>query len=172
MTDPSAPVSRPSVHAEVAQSETDRIASQITGPQDHVGLATLWRLTMGLGHWWFIAVGEPGRESPAAADVDGKAMLLAFTSAERARHFAVQQKMIEPDETLSAIALTPHEVVEGSAGYADALIDGLMFDAHLSGYFISCDQLPVLWDAVMVEADAGDPATAESQGGADPLTGR
>lgn len=169
MTDPRLPVSRAGGHAEVAESETDRMAAQITGPEDHVGLATLWRLTMGLGHWWFIAVGEPGQESPAAADVDGKAILLAFTSAERARHFAVQQHMIEPDETLSAIALPPREVVEGAGGYADALIDGLMFDAHLSGYFIPCHQLPVVWDAVMADAEAGRPAPAEAGGDVDPV---
>ena len=131
-----------------AESETDRLVAEISGPQDQVGLAALWRVTMGLPHWWFIAVGDPGEESPAAAEIDDQLMLLTFTDSERARHFAVQQGMIAPQDHLSAIALSPHDVVDSADTYAAAGIDGLMFDPHLSGYFISSDQLPVVHQAV------------------------
>jgi len=130
------------------ESEIDRLVEAISGEDDHVGMAALWRVTMDLDQWWFIAVGEPGEESPAAADIDDQLMLLTFTEGERARHFAVAQGMIGRDDELSAIALRPDEVVATSQDYVEAGIDGLMFDPHISGYFISSDQLPVVHAAV------------------------
>ena len=144
---------------EPGETETDVLAARVTGPEDHEGMTRLWRSTMGLGHWWFVAVGESGTESPAAAQIDGQMMLLTFTSAERARHFAVQNQMVGPDEDLRAIALTPRELVDSSSTYADAGIAGLMFDPHLSGYFIPTDQLPVVWEAVSNTADTTDDQT-------------
>lgn len=131
-----------------APSETDRLAAQVTGPEDQVGMAALWRLTMGLEHWWFIAVGDPGTESPAAAEIDGQLMLLTFTTSERAHDFAVQQEMIGSTDDLNAIALPPSEVIQSSATYTGAGIHGLMFDPHISGFFIPSEQLPVVWEAV------------------------
>lgn len=142
-----------------AESETDRLVAEISGPQDQVGMAALWRVTMGLQHWWFIAVGDPGEESPAAAEIDDQLMLLAFTDSERARHFAVQQGMIAPQDHLSAIALTPDDVVDSADDYAAAGIDGLMFDPHLSGYFIPSDQLPVVHQAVQSPEPPDRPRT-------------
>lgn len=130
------------------ESDIDRLVDAISGEEDQVGLAALWRVTMGLEQWWFIAVGEPGEESPAAAEIDDQLMLLAFTDSERARHFAVQQSMIGPGDHLSAIALRPDEVIETAAEYESAGIAGLMFDPHISGYFISSAQLPIVHQAV------------------------
>ncbi|MGB7449216.1 MAG: hypothetical protein WA892_08830 [Ornithinimicrobium sp.] len=130
------------------ESEIDRLVEAISGEDDHVGMAALWRVTMDLEQWWFIAVGEPGQESPAAADIDDQLMLLTFTDGARARHFAVAQGMISSEDELSAIALRPDEVVATSQDYVEAGIDGLMFDPHISGYFISSDQLPVVHAAV------------------------
>ncbi|UJH71375.1 hypothetical protein [Ornithinimicrobium sp. INDO-MA30-4] len=84
-------------------------------------------------------------------------MLLAFTDAERARHFAVAQGMIEADDNLSAIALTPEEVVNSADAYVEAGIDGLMFDPHISGYFIPSAQLPVVHQAVKADPDSETP---------------
>lgn len=134
------------------ESEIDRLVSAISGDEDHVGMAALWRITMGLEHWWFIAVGDPGEESPAAAEIDEQLMLLAFTDSERARHFAIAQEMIGPADHLGAIALRPDEVVETAGDYQEAGIDGLMFDPHISGYFIPSDQLPIVYAAVQQPA--------------------
>ncbi|MGB3829330.1 MAG: hypothetical protein WA962_11195 [Ornithinimicrobium sp.] len=130
------------------ESEIDRLVAAISGEDDHVGMAALWRVTMGLEHWWFIAVGEPGEESPAAAEIDDQLMLLTFTDSERARHFAIAQGMIQPNDHLGAIALRPDEVVESADDYQEAGLDGLMFDPHISGYFIPSTQLPVVHKAV------------------------
>lgn len=153
MTDASAapdgdPATSDSANPHPPESDIDRLVGAISGEDDQVGMAALWRVTMGLEQWWFIAVGEPGEESPAAAEIDDQLMLLAFTDSERARHFAVQQEMIGPGEHLSAIALRPDEVIETAADYEAADIAGLMFDAHISGYFISSAQLPVVHEAV------------------------
>lgn len=130
------------------ESDIDRLVNEITGEDDQQGIAALWRRTMHLEHWWFIAVGEPGAESPAAAEIDDQLMLLAFTDSDRARHFAVQQEMISPQEHLGAIALRPEEVVETASAYQEAGIAGLMFDPHISGYYIPSEQLPVVHKAV------------------------
>lgn len=143
------------------ESETDLLASRVTGPDDHVGMTALWRLTMSLEHWWFIAVGEEGLESPAAATIDDQFMLLTFTTAARARDFAVQNGMIGPDEDLRAIALPPREVVESADTYRQSGIGGLMFDPHVAGYFIPTGQLPVVWDAVHSTTDDVDPVLTE-----------
>ncbi|MGB7424812.1 MAG: hypothetical protein WA903_07915, partial [Ornithinimicrobium sp.] len=55
---------------------------------------------------------------------------------------------IQPSDHLNAIALRPDEVVESAQDYADAGVDGLMFDPHISGYFIPSTQLPVVQQAV------------------------
>ena len=91
---------------------------------------------------------DPGDESPAAAEIDEQLMLLTFTDSERARHFALQQGMIQPNDHLNAIALRPDEVVESAQDYSEAGVDGLMFDPHISGYFIPSTQLPVVHTAV------------------------
>ncbi len=136
-----------------AETETDLLAARVEGPEDQEGMTALWRATMALPSWWFIAVGEEGTESPAAAEIDEQLMLLTFTNAERARHFAVQNGMVAVDEDMRAISLTPHEVVDSADVYRSADIAGLMFDPHLTGYFISTEQLPVVWDAI--SADEG-----------------
>jgi hypothetical protein len=149
-----------------AQTETDLLAARVEGPDDHAGMTDLWRATMGLQHWWFIAVGEEGAESPAAAEIDDQLMLLTFTNAERARHFAVQNGMIGVDEDLRAIALPPGEVVSSADAYQASGIGGLMFDPHLTGYFIPSEQLPVMWDAI--SASEGSPSASAAPGGTGP----
>lgn len=141
---PGTPVETP-----ILESETDRLASAVTGPEDQIGMAALWRVTMQLENWWFLAVGEEEQESPAAAEIEGQQMLLAFTDAERVRHFALEQGMITSEDDLRAIALEPYEVVEAADTYQRANITGLIFDPHISGYYIPAEQLPVVWDAVM-----------------------
>src|SRR5690606_37580608 len=130
------------------ETRTDLLAARVEGPDDHEGMTALWRETMDLEHWWFIAVGEEGQESPAAAQIDGQMMLLTFTNAERARHFAVQSGMIGADDDLRAIALPPQEVVQSDDAYRQAGIAGLMFDPHITGYFMPSDQLSVVWNAI------------------------
>jgi len=145
----------------VEASQTDLLAARVTGPEDHVGMTALWRLTMDLGHWWFIAVGDEGQESPAAAVIQDQLMLLTFTTAERARHFAVENGMIREEDDLRAIALPPSEVVESAQVYQESGIGGLMFDPHIAGYFIPSEQLPVVWEAVhstSEDPDSTDPA--------------
>lgn len=147
-----------------AETETDLLAARVEGPDDHAGMTDLWRATMGLQHWWFIAVGEEGTESPAAAEIDGQLMLLTFTNAERARHFAVQNGMIGIDEDLRAIALAPDEVVDSADAYRTSGIAGLMFDPHLTGYFIPSEQLPVVWEAISSSDGAAPGSPSEPQG--------
>lgn len=141
------------VLADPEETETDVLAGRVAGPHDQEGMTALWRATMDLGHWWFVAVGEVGEESPAAAQIDDQMMLLTFTSAERARHFAVQNGMIGADDDLRAIALAPEDVVQSAQTYSDAGIAGLMFDPHLAGYFMPSDQLPVVWEALRPETE-------------------
>lgn len=131
-----------------AETETDLLAARVEGADDHAGMTELWRATMALPHWWFVAVGEGAEQSPAAASIQGKLMLMTFTDAERARHFAVQNGMIDVTEDLQAIALAPVEVMESAPVYESAGIDGLMFDPHISGYFIPTAQLPIVWEAI------------------------
>jgi hypothetical protein len=131
-----------------SETETDLLAARVEGPDDRTGMTALWRATMDLEHWWFVAVGDEGMESPAAASIDDQMMLLTFTNAERARHFAVQHGMIGPGDDMRAIALPPEEVVRSAEDYRTAEIAGLMFDPHLSGYFMPTEQLAVVWEAV------------------------
>lgn len=153
--------------SDLPPSETDRLAAQVTGPDDQVGMTALWRLTMSLDHWWFIAVGEEGLESPAAATIEDQLMVLTFTTADRARDFAVKNGMIGQEDDLRAIALPPREVIESADVYRQAGIGGLMFDPHIAGYFIPTGQLPVVWDAVYSTAEGVDPVGDVGPDGAD-----
>lgn len=155
-----------------SQTETDLLAARVEGPDDHAGMTALWRATMGLPHWWFMAVGDEGQESPAAANIDDQLMLLTFTNAERARHFAVQNGMIAPTEELRAIALPPAEVVDSAGAYRTAGIAGLMFDPHVSGYFIPSEQLPVVWEAIESTEDPDAAQTTADQATGEPQEGQ
>lgn len=157
-----------------ADSDLDRLAQHIQGPEDQVGMAALWRATMTLPSWWFIAVGEAGEESPAAAQVGDDVLLLAFSSGDRARDFAVSREMIGEDDPLDAIALAPQDVVSSADSYQQASIDGLIFDAHISAFSIPSDQLEPVWKAVMVSDSPehrADPAeSAGSDQAQDPVS--
>lgn len=134
-------------------TDIDRLAEAIDSPEDMMGMATLWRAVMTLPHWWFVAVGEEGEQAPAMA-VDGDEMLmLAFTSGDRAHDFAVQAGMVGEDENMAAIAMKPHEVVESAQVYADAGIDALVFDNHITSFGIPTLQLPKVWEAVTAEPE-------------------
>lgn len=149
-----------------AESDLDRLARQVAGADDHVGISALWRVTMSLDRWWFIAIGPEGQESPAAADVAGEVMLLAFSSGDRARDFAVSRDMIAPEDPLNAIALSPHEVVNSAGSYQEADIDGLIFDAHLTGFSIPPGQLEPVWRTVMAAStDPGADSSATDAAG-------
>lgn len=152
-----------------AGSDIDRLAQYVSGPEDQIGMAALWRAVMTLPQWWFIAVGPAGEESPAAAQVGDDVLLLAFTSGDRAREFAVSREMIGEQDALDAIALTPQDVVDSADSYRQAEIHGLIFDAHITAFSIPADQLDPVWSAVMASpASATDTTGVEDSTSDDP----
>ncbi|SNC61225.1 hypothetical protein SAMN05445756_0438 [Kytococcus aerolatus] len=128
-----------------APTETDRLHALTRDNADREAITALWRTAFAMPRWWFLPAGPEGQVAPAAAEIEGAMMLLGFSSSERARHFAVEQGMLDPEEPADLLAREPRDVVLGAADFMTAGIQGLVMDVHLSGWFAPFEQLGPMW---------------------------
>lgn len=142
----------------------DDLVRAVRGPEDQDGLLRLWDAVLSLEHWWFLLVGgeddaekSPAatgpsvpsrRASPALATIDGRPMLLVFTSAQRARGFAVAHGMVGADDAVPGAALAPQDCLDEAPAWAGEGVRELMFDVHLTGFAMPLEQLPVVAETV------------------------
>lgn len=135
-----------------APTVTDRLAALVRSPQDTGSIKLLWRETFALDRWWFVPVGQPGQWSPAAAPIEGTNMLLAFTTAPRARQFAVDQELVGEGAPFEALAIPPADVVANASDYVMAGIAAVIVDPQTSGHFAPMERLAPMWAELHGEA--------------------
>lgn len=116
-------------------AEIDRLAAASrAAPQDREAMSALWRAIFGLDRWLFLVRGELDAPRPYALGFPEGPMVLAFTTAERARAAGLANGLRE-DEVQHILAVPLPGAIEWIAGHADAGILGVTFDHGVSGAF-------------------------------------
>ena len=128
-----------------APNETDRLHAMTRNRADQDTITALWKVGFALPRWWFLPAGPEGSVAPAAAEIEGVMMRLGVTSSERARHFAVEQGMIDPEQPADLLAKEPIEIVRGAGDFLTAGIKGVVMDVHISGWFAPFEGLGPMW---------------------------
>ncbi|WP_462417278.1 hypothetical protein [Kytococcus sp. Marseille-QA3725] len=131
-----------------APNETDRLHELSRDSADHDAITDLWKAGFALPRWWFLPAGPEGAVAPVAAEIEGTMMLLGFTSSERARHFAVEQGMSDPEEPADLLAKQPADIVRGADDFIASGVEGIVMDVHISGWFAPFEGLSPMWRRV------------------------
>ncbi|WP_148076734.1 hypothetical protein [Frigoribacterium sp. PhB24] len=132
-----APLLPPPPSADEMRATSERIdeltrVSELRGIDDTDAQADLWDALFALDRWWFIARGELPDVQPLVADVDGRPMVLAFTSPARAHEHAVARGLSEEDAG-RLLALPSRGFVEGAADTERTGVFGVLFDVEGRG---------------------------------------
>ncbi|CAG0976482.1 hypothetical protein PHYC_01530 [Phycisphaerales bacterium] len=101
--------------------EASQVATNKTGEQN------LWRATMALEAWYFVARGAGDDAEPLIGSLEGKSALLIFTDEERAAAFAKRRNMRQSD-------------VRGAARDA-ASMEGEVLHMDLPDALVYCEDL-------------------------------
>lgn len=122
----------------IAEVDTDRIdalARAAEGGDRLEALTALWKATFELEQWWFLLRGDLENPRPFVGVHDGRPFVLAFTTSERVRDFAVANGYAPADDSTYSITMTPDATVEAAGGWAAQGIHAITFDHGVTGYF-------------------------------------
>ncbi|MBF4599258.1 hypothetical protein ITJ55_00380 [Frigoribacterium sp. VKM Ac-1396] len=113
--------------------ELTRVA-ELRGIDDTDAQADLWDAIFALDRWWFVARGELPDVQPLVAEVDGRPMVLAFTSPERARQHGLARGLSD-DEAGRLLALPSAGFVDDAAALERTGVFGVLVDVQGRGPF-------------------------------------
>ncbi|WP_152970426.1 hypothetical protein [Frigoribacterium sp. RIT-PI-h] len=102
------------------------------GIDDTDAQADLWDALFALDRWWFIARGELPDVQPLVVDVDGRLMVLASTSPERARQHGLARGLSE-EEAGRLLALPSSGFVDDAVARERTGVFGVLFDVEGKG---------------------------------------
>lgn len=97
-------------------------------------LTALWKATFELERWWFVLRGDLENPRPFVGVQDGQSFVLAFTTGERVRDFAVAGGYAPADDSAFSITMTPDAAVDAAVGWAAQGINAITFDEGVTGY--------------------------------------
>jgi hypothetical protein len=123
---------------------TDVLAEAVAAEPSTTNQEKLWKATFSLERWWFVQRGEPDNPQPFVGVHADQPFLMAFTSAERARTFAVENGLADPDDEVLVLALTPADAVVQAPVWLQQGIAAITFDHGVSGYFAPLGNLPAI----------------------------
>jgi hypothetical protein len=139
-----------------AQARIDQLAYVAKNDASQEHLTALWSATFELERWWFVQRGEPDNPHPFVGVFDGQPFVLGFTSAKRARNFAVSNGYASADGSAFVLAMTPDDAVDVAASWANEGIHAITFDHGITGYFAPLANLPAIRSHVRGEANDND----------------
>ena len=129
-----------------AVAEIDRLAEVARrAPGDTEAMGALWDALYGLDRWLFIARGEAERPSPYTIVRPEGPMLLAFTTAERARTGGMGNGLGE-EETRRLLAVPLPGGIEWAASLEGHGVRGLIVDDGTLGAFAPLGNLVPMRD--------------------------
>jgi hypothetical protein len=123
---------------------TDLLAEAVASEPNTANQEKLWKATFSLERWWFVQRGEPDNPQPFVGVHDDQPFLMAFTSAQRARAFAVDNGLAGPDDEVLVLALTPADAVVQAPVWLQQGIAAITFDHGIAGYFAPLGNLPAI----------------------------
>ena len=112
----------------------------------------LWSATFALERWWFVQRGEPDNPQPFVGVHQDQPFLMAFTSGERARGFAVANGLVAAEDDAYVLALSPDSAVAQAPVWLQKGIAAITFDHGTSGYFAPLGNLPAIRAHVLGDA--------------------
>ncbi|HTK61451.1 MAG TPA: tetratricopeptide repeat protein [Pseudonocardia sp.] len=118
----------------VDTARIDALARAAEAGNDLETLTALWKATFGLERWWFVLRGDLENPRPFVGVFDGQAFVLAFTTGERVRDFAVAEGYAPADDSAFSITMTPDAAVDAAVGWAAQGIHAISFDHGVTGY--------------------------------------
>ena len=127
-----------------APSPTDVLAEAVGADPSTANQEKLWSATFSLERWWFVQRGEPGNPQPFVGVSNDQPFLMAFTTAQRARGFAVANGLAAADDEVEVLALTPADAVAQAPVWLQQGIAAITFDHGISGYFAPLGNLPAI----------------------------
>ncbi|TWD84287.1 hypothetical protein FB561_5462 [Kribbella amoyensis] len=128
----------------MSEPVTDALAAAVQRDPSTANQEKLWSATFSLERWWFVQRGEPGNPQPFVGVHQDQPFLMAFTSAERARGFAVANGLAAADADVQVLALAPADAVAQAAVWLQQGIAAITFDHGTSGYFAPLGNLPAI----------------------------
>jgi hypothetical protein len=123
---------------------TDLLAEAVRTDPSTANQEKLWSATFSLERWWFVQRGEPDHPQPFVGVHQDQPFLMAFTSAQRARDFAVANGLAGQDDEVGVLALTPADAVAQAPVWLQQGIAAITFDHGTSGYFAPLGNLPAI----------------------------
>jgi hypothetical protein len=130
-------------------SVTDSLAEAVRTDPSTENQEKLWSATFSLERWWFVQRGSDDNPQPFVGVHQDQPFLMAFTSAERAREFAVTNGIAAADEEVLVLALAPLEAVVQAPVWLQQGIAAITFDHGISGYFAPLGNLPAIQSHVV-----------------------
>ncbi|HEU4947103.1 MAG TPA: hypothetical protein VFT31_08125 [Kribbella sp.] len=121
---------------------TDALAEAVRLDPGSANQAKLWSATFALDRWWFVQRGEPDNPQPFVGVHQDQPFLMAFTSAQRARRFAVENGLAPADAEVPVLALAPDDAVAQAPIWLKQGIAAITFDHGVSGFFAPLGNLP------------------------------
>lgn len=125
---------QPSIE-QVDTTRIDALARAAEGGDNLEHLTALWKATFALERWWFVLRGDLESPRPFVGVFDGQPFVLAFTTGERVRDFAVANGYAPTDDSAFSITMTPDAAVEAAVGWIAQGIHAITFDHGVTGYF-------------------------------------
>lgn len=124
----------------------------------------LWRAIYGLERWLFIARGEPTSPSPFAIAHQQGPLLLAFSTAERARKAALVNGLSE-DEAGRILAIPLPGAVEWAASMAGSGLTGFVLDYGTLDAFAPITNLLPMREWIAANPVTGSPGNGSAPAG-------
>jgi hypothetical protein len=123
---------------------TDKLSEAVAADPSTANQEQLWTATFGLDRWWFVQRGEPDNPQPFVGVHQDQPFLMAFTSAQRARGFAIENGLSAADAEVPVLALTPDDAVAQAPIWLRQGIAAISFDHGIAGYFAPLEHLPAI----------------------------
>ncbi|WP_156251060.1 hypothetical protein [Pseudactinotalea terrae] len=147
---------------EVVATIDRRAAALRAAPQDPGAMDGVWRAVYGLEHWLFIARGEPQRPTAYAIVHEQGPLVLAFTTAARARSGGMANGLSEDEAGLIMQVPLPG-AIEWAASMAAGGVTGLVVDYGTLDLFAPIANLLPMRDWM-----AANPVTGSRENGSAP----
>src|SRR5882757_4630251 len=106
----------------------------------------LWSAVFQLSRWSCLLDGDPPR--PLVGVLDGRPILLSFTSGDRARQQAIAWGLAGPEDSVNVIALTPQGVLSMVDSLRGNGVFGVAFDHGITGFFAPLENLLPIYEHV------------------------
>ncbi|SDS01940.1 hypothetical protein [Microlunatus soli] len=121
---------------------------------DPAAQPALWQAAFALERWWFVARGV-GPDGELGADVgpfigviEDKPFLMAFSSGQRARQFAVQAGVAGAEDDAYVLATEPQDFLSAVPSYQQQGVFAITFDHGTTGFFAPLANLQPIWEHV------------------------